>query len=179
LSKGKYERIQNKSKDILQKNTVRTKETQRPSPQDIMSPQKSQPCPNNEIQIGPCRDINLSVASILDQNIVSILQPCANDILCGKGKYFFNHEGNKRFRVIVNKYVNDYRKASHRKKRSEIVKAVVYETLKTGARFLKKAERKSEWCDGGESIAKDKVRALDLIANHYFPVCKLYELTMT
>jgi hypothetical protein len=163
-------RMKDTSKDILQQINVRTKKAQRPHPKDITSPRKSKPCPQNQIQIGPCNGITLSVPSMFEQSKFSILQPCTNDILCGRGKSFFNHEGNKRFRDILSKYVNDYRNASHRTKRSDVVKAVVYETLETGARFLNRQERKSEWYDGGETLAKNKVRALNLFYVTYFPV---------
>jgi hypothetical protein len=87
------------------------------------------------------------------------VEPSNNDILCGRGKSFLNHEGNKRFREIVSKYANAYIKASKRTKRSEVVKVVLNETINTGARFLKRSENKQEWYDGGMKVAMEKVRS--------------------
>ena len=117
----------------------------------------------NEQQSGPNKDIPPSAPSTFEQSSVAVIVPSTNDILCGRGKAFFKHEGNKRFRDIVDKYINAYIQASQRSKRSEIVKAVVNEMLETGARFLKKSENKLEWYDGGEKLAKEKVRTLDFI----------------
>ena len=127
----------------------------------MISIEKSQSGSQNEQQSGPNKDIPPSVPSTFEQSSVAVIVPSTNDILCGKGKSFFNHEGNKRFRDILDKYINAYIQASQRTKRSEIVKAVINETLETGARFLKKLENKLEWYDGGEKLAKEKVRTLD------------------
>jgi hypothetical protein len=92
--------------------------------------------------------------------------PSTNDILCGRGKSFYNHEGNKLFRVIVGKNIDAYINASRRSKRSEIVRAVVDDTLETGARFLKKMKNRLDWYDGGLKVAKQKVRTC--IHNYFY-----------
>ena len=142
--------MQHTTKVVSQKQSVIRKKFQRGLPKDIISYEKSQPGLQNRQQSG-------------------LIVPSTNDILCGKGKSFFNHEGNKRFRDIVDKYINAYIQASKRSKRSEIVKAVVNETFGIGARFLKKSENKLEWYDGGEKLAKEKVRALDFIPLKSYP----------
>jgi hypothetical protein len=124
---------------------------------------KSQPCLQNELQSGPGRDDSaLNVSNITEQSELAVVVPLPKDILCGRGKSTFNHEGNKRFRKIVYKYINAYI-SSPRSKRSDVVKAALNETLGTGARFLKKLENSLEWYDGGERVAREKVRAVDII----------------
>jgi hypothetical protein len=122
-----------------------------------ISLEKSNGCLQNERPLEPNGDDMIKESENLEllKNAVAI--PSSKDILCGRGKSFFNHEGNKRFRYIVGKNVDAYIKASQRPKRSEVVTAVITETLGTGARFLKKSENKL-WYDGGMKVAKDKVR---------------------
>jgi hypothetical protein len=104
--------------------------------------------------------MTLRMSSTFERSKI-IVVPSKQDILCGSGKSFFSHEGNRRFRGIVAKYISPYIKAPQRTKRSHIVKAVVHETLETGARFLKKSENKHDWYDGGGKFATEKVRDVD------------------
>ena len=155
--------MQNTSKNAFQSQRSIRKQGERGPPNDTISPEKIQPCLQNKQRSGPEKDITFGVPRTFEQRSFAVIVPSTNDILCGRGKAFFKHEGNKRFRDTIDKYINAYIKVSQRSKRSEIVKAVVNETFGTGARFLKKSENKLEWYDGGKKLAKEKVRALDFI----------------
>eukprot|EP00980_Cylindrotheca_fusiformis_P022490 scaffold9345_cov120-Cylindrotheca_fusiformis.AAC.19 len=62
------------------------------------------------------------------------------DVLCGRGFHITNHHGNLQFHLLVNKHRESYRKAQQRKEKQRIIRLVIEETKKTGARFLKRVE---------------------------------------
>eukprot|EP00980_Cylindrotheca_fusiformis_P025830 scaffold14697_cov124-Cylindrotheca_fusiformis.AAC.5 len=62
------------------------------------------------------------------------------DILCGRGFHITNHHGNLQFHLLVNKYRESYRKAERRKEKQKIIRLVINETKKTGARFIRRVE---------------------------------------
>jgi hypothetical protein len=136
------------SNDILRKRSETTKEIE-PS----KSLQNEQPPKSNQQN-------TFNASNHVVQAKFIIVKPTRKDILCGRGKSFINHEGNRRFRDVISKHKYAYSKGSQRSKRSQVVRAVVIEILRTGARFLKKPQNKLEWYDGGVSVAKEKVGLL-------------------
>jgi hypothetical protein len=103
-----------------------------------------------------------------------VVVPAPNDIFCGRGRSYIYHEGNQRFRDVIFQNIGAYLKSSHRPKRSEVVKAVVHEMLRSGARFLKQLDNKLEWYDGGVKVAKEKVGNFNVIPSKIY-VCILYQ----
>ena len=125
--------MQPTSCNILHKRSIIRKKVERGLTKDIITGEKSQPCLQNERQPGHKENNTFSASKYYEQEKLDVVVPSTKDILCGRGKSFINHEGNKRFRDILDKYINAYIQASQRTKRSEIVKAVINETLETGA----------------------------------------------
>eukprot|EP00980_Cylindrotheca_fusiformis_P025826 scaffold14697_cov124-Cylindrotheca_fusiformis.AAC.1 len=62
------------------------------------------------------------------------------DVLCGRGFHITNHHGNLQFHLLINKYRESYRKSKRRNEKQRIIRLVINETKKTGARFLKRVE---------------------------------------
>ena len=154
--------MQPTSCNILHKRSIIKKKVERGLTKDIITGEKSQPCLQNERRPGHKENNTFSASKYYEQEKINVVVPSTKDILCGRGKSFINHEGNKRFRDIIGKNRYAYINASRRSKRSEIVRAVVNEMLRTGARFLKKSENKLEWYDGGMKVAREKVGLLIL-----------------
>jgi hypothetical protein len=154
--------MQHKLDDILHEQRLTRKKSHKGLTRDLISQEKSQPCLQNEHRSGPKNDDTINVSWSFEKSKFSIA-PSDKDILCGRGKSFFNHDGNKRFRDVIDKYSDPYILSSRRSKRSEIVNAALNETLETGARFLKKSKNKLEWYDAGEKVAKEKVRAVNVV----------------
>jgi hypothetical protein len=97
---------------------------------------------------------------IVDRNLTShlpIVIPTDKDILCGRGRAFFHHEGNKIFREIVGNMIGTYLKAERKSEKSKIVTIIADEVMKTGARFLKRKAKGNDWYEGCINLAREKV----------------------
>lgn len=84
--------------------------------------------------------------------------PTSTDVLCGRGRTYFSHPGNRQFREIVGKSLGAYLDAPTRTQKSKIVKKITIEALENGARFLKQRGKSKSWYVAGQELAKNKVR---------------------
>jgi hypothetical protein len=66
------------------------------------------------------------------------IQP--TDVLCGRGRRCFQHDGNVNYRDMVAKYSEVYQKTNSRTEKSRIVNAIVDSLGRNGSRFLKQHE---------------------------------------
>jgi hypothetical protein len=80
------------------------------------------------------------------------------DILCGRGLHILNHHGNLQLHLLVNKYRQSYRE-SRRHEKSGIIRTIIRETKRTGARFLKRVTGAGEerWVEVDDKKAYEKV----------------------
>lgn len=76
---------------------------------------------------------------------IRMIQPGNTDILCGRGKAYANHPGNRKFKGIIESNLPKYKNASRRIERSIVLAAVVDEVVDSGSRFLKKNKVTGEW----------------------------------
>jgi len=90
-------------------------------------------------------------------NQIIIVHPNDKDVLCGRGRGNFFHEGNQRFMKIVGTNLQLYIAASSRSQKSNIVKAVAEEVLGQGARFLKQVRGSCYWYEASTKAARLKV----------------------
>lgn len=74
--------------------------------------------------------------------VLKVDNPSDKDVLCGRGRGFFCHPGNRRMLEIVEKNKARYR-AANKTKKTEIVRDVTDEIEEGGTRFLKRASAKS------------------------------------
>jgi len=90
---------------------------------------------------------------------IIIVHSTDKDVLCGRGRTHLFHEGNRRFRGIVNASRQLYLATPSRGQKSKIVKAVVKEVLGQGARFLKQVRGGScdSWYEAGLKEVRLKV----------------------
>ena len=78
-----------------------------------------------------------------------------NDILCGRYKYAYNHIGNKRFRTLIDSYLDRYLQAYSRKRdRMELIRLIVRQLEEIGARFLRPINHK-QWNPDGENYVEE------------------------
>jgi hypothetical protein len=84
-----------------------------------------------------------------------IVTPSENDVLCGRGKYSFHHNGNKQFRVLIAEHVENYRMAGTKKLKMGVVSMVVDTVLSRGGHFLIQ-DAQGFWRDGGKNHGKKK-----------------------
>ncbi len=80
----------------------------------------------------------------------------STDILSGRGKTVFHHDGNKNYRELVAMQLGTYESSSVRAEKSVLVNAIVDTLLLDGARFLKRVER-NRWRLMDKQEARNKV----------------------
>lgn len=85
-----------------------------------------------------------------------VISPTEKDVLLGRGRTNFFHQGNVRFRQIVGSRLNDYLCATSRSHKSKLVRAIADEIL-SDARFLKQDDATFTWHDAGLKAAREKV----------------------
>ena len=76
----------------------------------------------------------------------SFVEVTKNDILCGRGGFTNNHDGNRRFRKLIDAHRQEYVDASKSKKPQvgrKLVNDILLGTPK--GRFLKKDNKSGEW----------------------------------
>ena len=73
-------------------------------------------------------------------------------VLCGKGKECYNYVGNRRFRVIVNIFLERYSEALNKSQKSQIVSNVVDVVRDSGGAFLKLEN--GVWWEIGDTLAR-------------------------
>jgi hypothetical protein len=84
-------------------------------------------------------------------------QPGPTDVICARGKRAFNHEGNIRFRRIVESKMDVYSQAKTKLEKTVIVSQIidgVRQTQPAGG-FLR--EEDEEWVEVGDAVAREKV----------------------
>lgn len=94
-----------------------------------------------------------AVATSVQKLSSSAYQPTGKDILCGRGRGNFLHEGNKLYISILRKNLKEYLGARKREEKSVIIKAVVSSLTERGFRFLKQDGTRGGWCELTSAMA--------------------------
>lgn len=89
------------------------------------------------------QDAHLQVAC---DDVIIHLHP--NDVLFGRGSGPNDHEGNIRFRLLVNERKGEYLATNHRQTKAKIARDVVNHVLALNGRFLKRLEAADAKCRG-------------------------------
>lgn len=82
--------------------------------------------------------------------------PCSADVLCGRGKEYYDHPGNKRFRQLVELSLPQYANAPSKLHKTFIVKGIIETIRESGSGFVRVLEDGS-WVDIGDHSAREKV----------------------
>lgn len=94
-------------------------------------------------------------STMIDRNTPVL--PTHVDILCGSGLDKAAHPGNRRFRLIVAKHIEQFAAAKTKTEKSKVSKAVLFEVLELGGRFLQRRPIFQEWYVGDTKVGKDKI----------------------
>lgn len=78
-------------------------------------------------------------------------------VLCGRGKDCYNSIGNRRFRIIVENYLERYSNATTKSQKSQVVSEVFDVIKHSGGRFVKCEN--GIYYELGETAAREKVGA--------------------
>lgn len=98
--------------------------------------------------------VNESKARVVPQS--SILVPGIHDVLLGRGKGFYQHKGNIRFRHWIDSRSSEYDEASSSAEKKRITREVIKLVREGGGRFLKD-DRKCGWLSVTDEMARQKV----------------------
>jgi hypothetical protein len=100
-------------------------------------------------------------AARVPQELPVDFKPANYDIICGKGKCFFNHIGNRRFRVTIDLYLPQYQTAQTKSGKSAIVNNVVNlirnSTSNGDGGFIRFNKKTNRWIELGDAGAREKV----------------------
>lgn len=82
-------------------------------------------------------------------------QPLRNDVVCARGKRYWDHPGNQRYRKLISLVKNQYSKTPNRLAKSLIVSQIIHHIHKTNGRFVKKGGDK--WVECRLNFVREKV----------------------
>jgi hypothetical protein len=86
---------------------------------------------------------------------MTIDNPKTVDVLCGRGKMCFRHEGNGCFRMLIAKHADTYKMAPNKRGKTHLVALVVDIIIARGGRFLIQ-NKDCTWFDAGREQGKKK-----------------------
>jgi hypothetical protein len=94
-------------------------------------------------------------------------QPSNDSIVCGRGKYSFNHIGNCRFRVVASLFLERYSRADSKAAKTAIISGIIEVIRQAGGIFCK--FKSGAWIEVDDIHAREKVSALlrDLLHTQY------------
>jgi hypothetical protein len=94
-------------------------------------------------------------------------QPSHLSVICGRGRDI--HAGNRRFRVLVSKFVEEYSRANSKTAKMAIVFNIVTMIRQGGGHFCKHMFEKGAWFEVGDRCARGKVSSLlrDMLQTEY------------
>lgn len=94
----------------------------------------------------------------MDNEVKAVFFPEELDIICGSGKSVSNHPGNRRFRLIVMKYCNQYYVATTKAQKMKVNRHVMEELKLSGStRFLKKDPIFEKFYIATNRVGRDKI----------------------
>ena len=101
-------------------------------------------------------DVKYSLSSAHPQQMYEVTP---SDVLCGRGKCYSNHAGNRDFRITIGSHLDSYIAAEYRFRKAKIVENIIV-TIRNefGGKFLKKVKDIPRgWIDIGDEEAQRKV----------------------
>ena len=103
--------------------------------------------------------INTNVKNLDDKKeLPPSFEPGPYDVICKRGKGAKNHEGNQRYRALIQSALTQYSKADSKMKKSVIVSEIVdfVRTNSPNGGFVKQDEETGEWYEVGTYLAREK-----------------------
>ena len=86
-------------------------------------------------------------------------EPTANDVICGRGRRAWDHQGNARFRCLIEAKMEEYKDAKSKLDKSLMVSQIMEEVEEANppGRFIKQDERGGAWTTVSLATAREKV----------------------
>lgn len=91
--------------------------------------------------------------------VVTRRNPFQNDVICARGRTYWDHPGNQFYRKLISLAKNQYSKAPNRLGKSLIVSEIIRHIHQAGGRFVKKISRKGgdKWVECNINFIREKV----------------------
>jgi hypothetical protein len=87
------------------------------------------------------------------------IQPLRNDVVCARGRTYWDHPGNQLYRKLISLVKNQYSKTPNRLGKSLIASQIIHHIHRTNGRFVKKVSRKVgvRWVECSQNFVREKV----------------------
>jgi len=83
--------------------------------------------------------------------------PSSTDVVCARGRQYWNHTGNKLYRGIIADYTARYCETKNKMEKSLIVMEIINKVHEFNGRFIKKERKGGPWVEADEVFAKEKI----------------------
>ena len=87
-------------------------------------------------------------------------EPGPTDVICARGKRALNHEGNRRFRQLVEHHMEAYSQASTKMEKSLLVSQII-DSIRyaepPGGFLRERDDQARSWYEVGDAVAREKV----------------------
>lgn len=83
--------------------------------------------------------------------------PGQNDVVCARGKSYWEHPGNQRYRTLIGAATERYSSTSNKLEKTLIVSEIVQAVQNRQGRFVKKEKKGGPWVVVDEVFAREKV----------------------
>lgn len=83
--------------------------------------------------------------------------PGPNDVVCARGKSFWDHVGNQRYRTLIGAATDKYSSSTNKLEKTLVVSEIVEAVQKQQGRFVKKEKKGGPWVVVDEIFAREKV----------------------
>jgi hypothetical protein len=84
-------------------------------------------------------------------------RPSDADVVCARGRAYWDHKGNRRYRELIAKATQKYSSSSNKLEKTLIVSEVVEAVHNVNGKFIKKEKKGGPWVEVDEVFAREKV----------------------
>jgi hypothetical protein len=108
---------------------------------------------NRLTKLEPTRRISITGAGVVRRH------PFQNDVICARGRTYWDHPGNQFYRKLISLAKNQYSKARNRLGKSLIVSEIIRHIHQADGRFVKKVSRNGgdKWVECNINFVREKV----------------------
>lgn len=105
-------------------------------------------------------------------------KPSSNDVVCARGKAYWEHDGNKKYRELIDAATPRYSETTNKLEKTLIVSEIVQAVHKLDGKFIKKAKKGGPFVIVSEVFAREKVRVWllvvvnQIVAAFFWPWCE-------
>jgi hypothetical protein len=92
-----------------------------------------------------------------DTTLPTDFTPGPNDVVCARGKSYWDHEGNKLYRRLIANTTEKYSAAHDKVEKTLVVSEIVEAIHKRNGKLVKKDKKGGQWVEVDEIFAREKV----------------------